>query len=77
MNEAPSEILALLKEVQERHDNELAMNGPRRPALSEIVYGELPAGYREEIPAKVLAPGEYSVLFFGEQGRGATHFFVR
>ena len=77
INEAPPELLALLNDVRERDDLELATNGPRKRPLSEIVYGELPSGYREKTPAKTLLPGEYNVMFFGEQGRGAAHFFVR
>lgn len=77
INDAPPEMLALLKEVQERHDRELAAEGPRKPPLSAITYGELPAGYREDSPAKVLVSGEYNVLFFAEQGRGSSRFIIR
>ncbi len=76
INEAPPEMVAMLSQIQEREDHRLQTEGPRKPPLSEVVYGNIPAGYREETPAKALRPGEYNVLVFAEQGQGSARFTI-
>ena len=76
IEEAPPELLAMLDQMQERADRELADRGPRKPPLTEVTYGVLPAGYRESQPARALTPGEYNVSVFGEQGQGSARFTV-
>ena len=36
----------MLAQAQERHARELEARGPRKPPLAEIVYGQVPNGYR-------------------------------
>src|SRR5437899_1638511 len=72
IDEAPPEILAMLSEMQNRVDRELEVHGPRKPPISEVTYGELPAGYREQTAAAPLRPGEYRAAVFGQQGRAGT-----
>ena len=76
VDQAPPELLAMLARVQDRLEHELKENGPRKPPLSEITYGNLPAGYREKQPPLSLKPGEYNVLVFAEQGQGSSRFIV-
>ena len=76
IDEAPAELLAMLAQVQEQHERELAEHGPNKPPLPEVRYGELPDGYREKVSAGTLTPGQYSVSLFSEQGRAAAHFTI-
>ena len=76
VDQAPPEIVAMLAQLQERHDRELDENGPRHPPVASVTYGVLPAGYRERTPAQRLIPGEYNVVVFAEQGQGACRFTV-
>ncbi|HEX9407860.1 MAG TPA: hypothetical protein VF975_11125 [Thermoanaerobaculia bacterium] len=50
---------------------------PEYPAVSRIVYGQVPDGYRELAPASTLKPGEeYAVLVMGcGLDHGGKHFF--
>jgi len=47
------------------------------PAVSRIVYGEVPDGYRERAPARVLKAGEeYAILVMGTGlDHGGKRFF--
>ena len=76
VDQAPPEIVAMLAQVQERHDRELEENGPRHSPVASVTYGTLPAGYRERTPAQRLVSGEYNVVVFAEQGHGACSFTV-
>ena len=77
VDEAPPEMLAMLEDLQKRADAELAERGPRKLPLSEVLYGVLPAGYREKGTALPLACGDYNVLVFGEQGQGSARFTIQ
>ena len=76
IDQAPPEILAMLEQVGARAECELADHGPRKPPLSSIVYGQTPAGYREDHACQKLARGEYHVIVFGEQGTASASFTV-
>lgn len=76
IDQAPPEILELLEQVGKRGERALAERGPRKPPLSSIVYGQTPAGYREEHACEELARGEYHVIVFGEQGTAQASFTV-
>jgi hypothetical protein len=76
IDEAPPEMLAMFEMLQKRADQELAEHGPRKPPLTEVTYGVLPAGYREDSAALPLTAGEYSVSVFGEQGQGSARFTI-
>jgi hypothetical protein len=75
-DQAPAEVLSMLHEVREREHQRLLDQGPRYPLLTEVVYGIVPTGYREELRAQPLTPDEYNVGFFAEQGIGGTRFVV-
>lgn len=76
VEEAPPEVLALLSLVQNREETRLQEQGPDRPPLPSVKYGELPPGYREKQPPRPLVPREYNVLIFAEQGDGAKRFTI-
>jgi hypothetical protein len=77
IDEAPPEMFAILNEMQERADRELAERGPRKPPLAAVTYGAVPPNYREERVASRLSAGEYNVVVFGEQGQGSATFTIR
>jgi hypothetical protein len=76
IEEAPPELLAMLASMQEKADRELSESGPRKLPIAEVVYGSLPAGYRETTDARLLPRGEYNVLVTAEQGQGACRFSI-
>lgn len=74
--EAPPVLLDMLAQIEEREDRRLREEGPRTAPIGEVVYGQLPAGYRETRAARPLTPGEYAVLVFGEQGQAHARFTI-
>jgi hypothetical protein len=76
IDQAPPELLKMVADIQAKADRELAQRGPRKTPMSEVMYGELPDGYREESPPLPLVPGEYNVLVFGEQGSASARFRI-
>lgn len=40
IDRAPPEIINLLEEIAERAERDMAINGPRKPPCSKIIYGE-------------------------------------
>ena len=76
IEEAPPEILAMFEEVKQRAEREFQERGPSKPGLREVTYGTTPEGYRAEVAAQALLPGEYSVIVFAEQGQAAASFLV-
>jgi hypothetical protein len=76
MDEAPAEMLALLRQVEEQVERRLAERGPAKPLMSGIEYGLVPKGYKSEQPAPPLPPGHSSIIVFAEQGQGAASFEI-
>jgi len=75
-DEAPPQIVALLDQLSDRERRRLEAEGPRFPLLREIVYGELPSGYRSDTGPAPLRPGSYRFTLFAEQGIASVPFEV-
>ena len=75
-DEAPPEVEQMLAAVAKREEERISREGPEMPPLQRLRYGEVPPGYREDKPAKALAPGRYTMLVFGEQGNARALFDV-
>jgi hypothetical protein len=76
MEDAPAWAVEALRQVEDRADRELETRGPTKPLLTELRYGDVPAGYKSEAPAPPLRPGRYSVVIFAEQGSASAQFNV-
>jgi hypothetical protein len=76
IDEAPPEVLEMLKMAQSRLDRRLQDAGPLKPPIRAITYGAVPPGFRETVPAQALSPGRYHLSVSAEQGRCAHHFEV-
>jgi hypothetical protein len=76
IDQAPKWVLEALEEISEREAKRIETLGPELPTRSTLKYGEVPPGYREDLPAKRLAPGKYTVTIFAEQGTAAASFEV-
>jgi hypothetical protein len=76
IDQAPEWALKALEEISQREATRIETEGPYSPARETLKYGEVPPGYREDLPAKELAPGRHTLTVFGEQGNAATFFDV-
>ena len=76
IDQAPEWALQAVKEISEREAKRLESEGPQFSTRETLNYGEVPEGYREELPAKKLAPGKYTLIVFAEQGNGSAFFEV-
>jgi hypothetical protein len=76
VDEAPEWALKALEEILQREAKRIETQGPYFPTRRTLKYGEVPAGYREDLPAKKLAPGKHSLTVFAEQGNASTFFEV-
>ena len=76
IDQAPAWALRAIEEVSAREAARIEKSGPYIPSREALSYGEVPAGYREELAAKRLAPGKYNLIVFAEQGNVAVLFEV-
>lgn len=76
VDDAPAEVIEAARMVEQRAELELRQFGPKKPLIAELVYGNTPSGYRSDTPAPKLAPGQYAVIVFAEQGNGNTTFTI-
>jgi hypothetical protein len=76
IDQAPAWALKALEEITERETARIQTQGPYMPSRETLTYGEVPEGYREDLPAKPLAPGRYTVVIFAEQGNASAAFEV-
>lgn len=76
IDQAPEWALEALEQISQREARRIETQGPYFPTLQTLKYGEVPPGYREDLPAKKLAPGKYTLTVFAEQGSGFTFFEV-
>ena len=76
IDQAPEWALKALQQVSEREAKRIETKGPYFATRQTLKYGEVPRGYREDLPAKKLSPGRYTVTVFAEQGSAAASFEV-
>jgi len=76
IDQAPEWALQAVEEISQREANRIQSDGPYFPSRQTLKYGEVPTGYREDLRARPLAPGKYTLTIFAEQGSGATFFEV-
>lgn len=76
IDQAPAWALRAVEEIATREATRIKEEGPYFPARKELTYGEVPSGYREDLPAKALAPGTYNLIIFAEQGNALASFEV-
>ena len=77
VEQAPAWALKAIEEISEREAKRIETEGPYFPTREELKYGDVPEGYREDLPAKKLVPGKYTLIIFAEQGTAAASFEVR
>ena len=76
ISEAPPELLEMARLAEERALKQLRERGPLKIPISEIRYGVVPTGYKQEAVATALEPGEYEASVVTEQGEGGVRFRV-
>jgi hypothetical protein len=76
IDQAPQWALEAVEQISQREAKRIETQGPDFPTRSTLKYGEVPPGYREDLAAKKLAPGKYTVTIFAEQGSGGAFFEV-
>jgi hypothetical protein len=76
IDQAPEWALKAHEQVEARAAARIESQGPYFPARESLAYGEVPAGYREDLPARPLTPGKYILTIFAEQGSVGQPFEV-
>jgi hypothetical protein len=76
IEDAPPEIIEAARNAEERFLAEIHERGPRKPSMTELLYGTVPSGYRSDIGPLPLGSGEYDVHVFAEQGEATNSFQV-
>ena len=76
IDQAPEWALQAVEQISQREAKRIKEKGPYFPTRKTLKYGEVPPGYREDLPAKKLPPGKYTLTVFAEQGSASTFFEV-
>ena len=76
IEEAPRELIEAARNAEENFLARIRELGPRKAAITELVYGVVPVGYRSDIGPVPLASGEYDVHVLADQGEATTTFQV-
>jgi hypothetical protein len=74
--EAPAEVIAAAQAAQREATSAQREKGSNKERLESIQYGLVPEGYREETPARQLAPGSYLVRVVARNGHADCEFNV-
>ena len=76
IEEAPPELIEAARNAEENFLKRIREDGPRKSAVTELVYGVLPTGYRSDVGPTPLASGEYDLHVVAEQGEATATFRV-